>query len=103
MIVSSWMVATAAAATTAAEHGQRFGYRWMLGDTAVVTITRRAAYLGNRLTLNEKAGYPGDSNEPGLVKCLINFHFKINSPGKELQKRIDICMYNSTTEITQHC
>jgi len=75
----------------------------MLRDSTVVTITRRAACLGNKLTLNEKSGYPGDSNESGLAKCLINFHFKIKSPRKELQKRIDICMYNGTTKITQHC
>lgn len=101
MIVSSWMGATAAAATTAI-NGTWPKALLPLGDTAVIIITRRAAYLGNRITLNEKSGYPGDSNESRLAKCLINLHFKINSPRKELRKRIDICMYNGTTEITHY-
>ena len=101
MIVSSWMAATAIAATTAA-NGMWPKAPLPLGDTTVSTISRRAASLGNRKTLNEKSGYPGDSNESRLAKCLINLHFKINSPRKGLRKRIDICMHNGTTEITEH-
>lgn len=42
---------------------------WTMGVTTVVTITRGAAYSGNRINQNEKSGFPGDSNESGLPKC----------------------------------